>query len=116
MSFQQTVLIIAVLVLVVLLIAVATMLHWNAKEQWPPVVGDCPDYWMDLSGNGGECVNTHSLGTCNLPTKGDKNPANFAQSPYVGIGGTCAKYKWASQCDVTWDGITSGVPNPCQTQ
>jgi hypothetical protein len=38
---------------------------------------------------------------------------NFNQSPFNTSNGTCAKYTWATNCGVTWDGITSGVPNPC---
>ena len=35
-------------------------------------------------------------------------------TPYFrGSDGTCNKYKWAKSCDLTWDGITYGVANPC---
>jgi hypothetical protein len=113
MSFQRNVLIIAALALVLILGLVAYGFLHSSAEQWPPVVGDCPDYWMDKSGAGAECVNTHRLGECNLPTKDSNNAADFNKTPYTGIGGACAKYKWAEQCGVVWDGITSGVANPC---
>jgi hypothetical protein len=38
---------------------------------------------------------------------------DFTKAPYIGAASTCAKYKWANSCNVTWDGITSGVTNPC---
>ena len=114
MSFQKIVLIIAVILLILTLVIIGVALH-NAKsdESWPPLTGDCPDYWVDLAGTGEKCVNTHSLGTCNIPTKGDPNAMNFSVAPFKGNKGTCAKYTWAKGCDVTWDGITSGVSNPC---
>ena len=114
MSFQKIVLILAVVLLLLTLVIMGIALHQAKSEQtWPPLTGDCPDYWVDLSGNGGECVNTHSLGTCNLPSPGNKNAMDFSVAPFTGSKGTCAKYTWAQGCGVTWDGITSGVSNPC---
>ena len=40
---------------------------------------------------------------------------NFNQSPFTGDNGLCSKYNWATGCGVTWDGITSGISNPCDT-
>jgi hypothetical protein len=116
MSFQKLVLTIAIIILILLLVLIGTSLsNATAEEQWPPVIGSCPDYWVDLSGNGEACFNSHSLGTCNIPSEGNKNTKNFNQSPYNGTNGTCAKYKWANACKVTWDGLTYGVSNPCNS-
>ena len=68
-----------------------------------------------MSGNGEECFNSHSLGRCNVPSEGEKGTMNFNQSPFTDENGDCAKYTWATKCKVTWDGITSGVQNPCDT-
>jgi hypothetical protein len=38
---------------------------------------------------------------------------NFNEGPFDGTDEMCAKYKWSKVCDVTWDGITYGVENPC---
>ena len=82
---------------------------------WPPMVGDCPDFWVDLSGNGEACYNSHNLGRCNIPKDGELGTMNFDQQPFNTENGLCAKYKWATQkCNVTWDGITYGVPMPCK--
>jgi hypothetical protein len=116
MSFQKIVLTIAVILLIISLIVIAVSLgQAKQNEQWPPLVGDCPDYWVDLSGNGAKCVNTHSLGKCNIPTQGQDNSMDFTGSLFTGSNGTCAKYGWATGCNVTWDGITSGISNPCVT-
>ncbi len=114
MSFQKLVIGIALVCLFILLIIIGyTMYNAKKTDQWPPVIGDCPDYWIDLEGEGAACFNSKSLGTCNVPTDGDKNTMNFSQAPYTGSDGDCAKYLWAKGCNVTWDGINSGVSNPC---
>ena len=111
MSFQKTVLMVAVIALVVLLVFMAYVLTKAKYEaEWPPIVGNCPDYWVDLSGNGSMCVNEKSLGKCNLSSQ---NPMDFSKAPFIGENGLCSKYKWATNCDVSWDGITYGVSNPC---
>jgi hypothetical protein len=117
MTFQKIVLVIAVILLIITLIFIGMALS-KAKnsESWPPLVGECPDYWVDLSGNGAMCVNKQSLGKCNVPTTGDANSMDFTTSVFAGNNANCAKYTWAKGCDVTWDGITSGVTNPCSNQ
>jgi hypothetical protein len=113
MNFQQIILIIAIIILIIMLIIIGIALSKSTKENWPPIIGACPDYWIDISGNGSECINSQHLGTCNLPSETDKNPKNFNQPPFNGSSGNCSKYKWSKGCNVTWDGITSGVNNPC---
>ena len=113
-SFQKIVLIIAVVILILLLIFIGiTLKNSKSNQSWPPVTGDCPDYWVDMSGNGAQCVNKLRLGTCNIPTAASQNAMNFTANTFAGSNGTCAKYTWAQGCGVTWDGITSGVSNPC---
>jgi hypothetical protein len=116
MNFQKIVLTISLIILIILLVVIGVALSKASySETWPPVVGECPDYWVDMSGNGESCFNSHSLGRCNIPTEGEKGTMNFNQSPFTDENGTCAKYKWATSCQVTWDGITSGIKNPCDT-
>lgn len=116
MGFQTIVLTVATIILLILLVIIGLTLSKAAyPETWPPIVGDCPDYWVDMSGNGEACLNTHSLGTCNIPQEGNPNTMNFNQKPFTGTDGDCYRYKWANSCKVTWDGITSGVKNPCDT-
>jgi hypothetical protein len=116
MGFQTIVLVVSIIVLIIILVIIGiTLSKASYEEQWPPVVGECPDYWVDMSGNGEACFNSHSLGRCNIPTEGDKGTMNFNQSPFTGDNGLCSKYRWATSCKVTWDGITSGVSNPCDT-
>ena len=162
-------------ILLVIILIVMSVIFNKAKsnEVWPPFVSNCPDYWVDLSGNGGNCVNVKDLGKCNATTSGNEymldisgnssictdistltrcalpNSTNqeiggylfnipgiekgicadinnltkcsktpnmdFTQSPFTGSNGDCAKYTWATDCNVSWDGITYGVVSPCNT-
>lgn len=112
--YQQIVLATASIILIITLIFIGIAMSKGASNvSWPPIVNNCPDYWIDEGENGEQCVNTHRLGTCNIPSGEDKNSMNFNVAPYIGDSGTCAKYDWATACGVTWDGITSGIANPC---
>jgi hypothetical protein len=116
MNFQKIVITVAIIILIIILVFIGMALSKTRYgETWPPIVGDCPDYWVDMSGNGEACFNSQTLGRCNIPTEDNENTMNFNQSPFTGNDGTCSKYKWAKSCKVTWDGITSGVKNPCDT-
>ena len=111
-SFQKNVLIIALVILIVTLLFIGITIKQTKNEQWPPIIGDCPDYWIDLSGNGGQCVNVKDLGTCKSTTPGHFTQ-DFTTPAFTGSNGLCSKYNWANNCGVSWDGITYGVPNPC---
>ena len=120
-SFQSIVVVIAIILLIICLIFIGlSLVKSKNSSQWPPIVGECPDYWTDTSGNGANCVNIKKLGTCTTGGNGvspsDSIMAmNFTVAPYIGSVGTCAKYTWANRCGITWDGITSGIANPCTT-
>jgi hypothetical protein len=110
-GFQKTVLIIAlVILLIVLLVVGGSLMAAKANPTWPPMVPNCPDWWVsDGSGNASRCLNPKSLGTCS------EKYMDFNKSVFTGDNGACAKYKWASKCNVAWDGITYGVNNPCSS-
>ena len=63
-NFQKVIAIIFIILLIICLIIVGHALY-NHKfnTAYPPVVEDCPDYWLDKSdGNGSNCVNSQNLG------------------------------------------------------
>jgi hypothetical protein len=115
-GFQKSVLIVAVIILVLALVVMAIILSGKSGEEWPPLVSDCPDWWViDGSGNRATCTNVKDLGVCPA-NSGDKHQVmNFNSAAFTGDNGTCAKYTWANKCKVSWDGITYGVSNPCST-
>ena len=116
-GFQKIVLIAAIIILIIALIVIGIALYYaNASQQWPPLLPECPDYWnADGSGNNTTCTNIKDLGTC-PPSSGDTHLImNFNTPAFSGENSLCAKYTWAQKCGVSWDGITYGVNNPCQT-
>jgi hypothetical protein len=83
------------------------------------MVASCPDYWI-LNGYGDNAVCTDIKDLANKstcpPSNGKKHlQQNFNTPAFTGTNSTCAKYTWATNCGVSWDGITYGVSNPCQT-
>ena len=115
-GFQKIVLFSAIVMLIISLIMIGMALSQTTSQQWPPMTPQCPDYWaIDGSGNNATCVNVKNLGTC-PPSNGKKHlRMNFNNPAFTGSNELCAKYTWATKCGVSWDGITYGVSNPCQT-
>lgn len=113
-TFQKTILFAAIIILIISLVFIGLSLS-QAKDQqeWPPVIPECPDYWM-IDGSA-VCVNTKDLGTCPAPSGQKHLKMNFNTPSFTGSDELCAKYTWAKNCNVAWDGITYGVDNPCQT-
>ena len=191
-GFQKVTLLIAAVIMIIMLVVVGYLLRVQSQHmEWPPNAGNCPDYWSDVNGDGSKCINTHHLGTCELPmdlysveqntsihgndlkTMGDvslddcrgyctrknnctgfvyndKNQfcwlkgegiensdavsqdgytlyrkqadqieepssVDFTSSYYTGSDAACHKYRWAKNCGVTWDGVTTLDQSPCET-
>jgi hypothetical protein len=115
-GFQKIVLIIAIIVLIITLVFIGLVLVSSSGETWPPLVPDCPDWWIaDGSGNNSKCINVKDLGVCPAQSGQKHQVMNFNSSMFTGDNGTCAKYTWANKCKVSWDGITYGVENPCNS-
>lgn len=103
MSFQQIVLIIAGVLLVVFLIMIAFSISGvRSKLVYPPEQAECPDYWKVVGVN--KCENVKGLGngTCS-------NVMDFNGAQYQGASGLKEKQKWAQQCGLVWDGVTNYV-------
>lgn len=115
-GFQKIVLFVAIVLLIIALVVIGIALSYSTNQTWPPMTPSCPDYWsIDGSGNNAVCINVKDLGTC-PPQSGQQHlTMNFNGPAFTGSNSLCAKYTWANNCGVTWDGITYGVNNPCQT-
>jgi len=114
-NFQKIVLILATIILIIILIFIGINLaNLNSSQTWPPVIPQCPDYWeIDETGNKTKCKNTLKLGTCSASSGTDYQLVDFNTPEFTGDNALCAKYNWANNCKVSWDGITYGVENPC---
>jgi len=115
-GFQKIVLIGAIIILIIALIFIGIALSYSKNKMWPPMVPSCPDYWqIDGSGNNTTCTNIKDLGSCPSQSGQPHLVMNFNNPAFTGANGLCAKYTWAKNCNISWDGITYGVNNPCQT-
>ena len=81
------------------------------EEDDVPIVPQCPDFWeIEDTSTGPQCVNVQDLGTCSAAA-GNKHLSMKLKSQ--SFADNCAKYTWAKNCNIAWDGITYGVDNPC---
>ena len=101
MNFQKITIIVALVILILMLLLVAYMMH-RAKQTaaWPPMISECPDYFEVVSPE--VCNNVKGLGSCH-------GVINFSSPNYQGQAGLKQKKAWATQCGVTWDGITNNT-------
>ena len=99
MSFQKTVFMIAV-VLFILIMTVIGVLMTKSKAgmEFPPEIGNCPDYWELIDVDGEKvCSNVKNLGTC---TQKEMKPTAYKSR--------VEKCNWAKKkCNIAWDGITN---------
>ena len=119
-SFNKTVLIVACVLLILGLILIGVFISKNIeKAAYPPVVGDCPDYW-DVSYNSvskkicsSNSINTGTTGTTITKFGGFELSCNYYPVSNFTNAGTsvddiiCAKHNWAKECNIHWDGITN---------
>jgi hypothetical protein len=100
MNFQFSILIFAIsLVIVGTLILRYSVKASIQSQKWPPFIANCPDYWIDTTGDGSACTGS-----------------NMNVSPAVGCFGTvnfntmntCQKYNHSNTCGIYWDGINYG--------
>uniref|UniRef100_A0A6C0KFH4 CPW-WPC domain-containing protein n=1 Tax=viral metagenome TaxID=1070528 RepID=A0A6C0KFH4_9ZZZZ len=100
MNFQKIILIIATIILVFSLLTIGLLIRSSKTDLvFPPMIGQCPDYWKEISNN--VCKNVLNLGkmTCD-------HVKDFSGSEYQGKQGTIEKCNWAKSCDLVWDGVT----------
>jgi hypothetical protein len=113
MNFYKSVFVIMVIVLIVCLSFLGVIIMNSKKDKkFPSVTSDCPDYFV--KNDDGHCVNKHAMG--DGPTDSctgaidfqDLNKFPNAQNPGMGKNSAiCEKKKWANNCGVQWDGITT---------
>jgi hypothetical protein len=114
-SFQQIILLIAFIILLIIFLFIGGSLAYASKNGTiPPDLPQCPDYWeIETTATGSQCVNVQNLGTCPAAS-GDTNLSiDFSSGNFTD---NCAKYTWANNCNIAWDGLTYGSDNPCTTK
>lgn len=111
-NFQSITVIVAIVILIICLIFIGIQLRKSKYDkQYPPVTGDCPDYWLDMSdGTGSNCINKQAdLGNADCAKTMD-----FSGAFWTGDSGLCRKSQWAKRCNLTWDGVTNNS-HACDT-
>ena len=114
-GFQKITLLIALMILLLIFLFLGGSLAYASKNvPDAPIISQCPDFWeIEETPTGAKCVNIQNLGICPA-ANGDEhlivdfNSGNFTNN--------CAKYTWANNCNIAWDGLTYGIANPCTTE
>jgi hypothetical protein len=105
-EYQKSIIITAIVSFILVFLIVCIILYRNnLSKNWPPSIAPCPDWWKSI-GNG-KCYNKKNLGTCN------NKIMDFNIPTFKGSNGLCAKYNWANNCNLAWDGLNYGTINPC---
>lgn len=111
-TFNRIVIVVALCFLLGMLVLVGYLVNnskYNAK--WPPVIGECPDYWEVEKGEDGKyrCIvnerNTN-VGRCNQASY-NTFISGLSENDLKGISGLRKKSKWANDCGIMWDGVTN---------
>lgn len=99
------------LALLIVTTVIMAISMWRASKAttFPPVIGECPDYWTaSASKHGTLCTNVLGMGnpnSCKVANPG--STMKFAGASWNGPDGNCKKAKWARKCGLTWDGLTN---------
>jgi len=112
--FNKIVLLVATIVLIIMLILLYFFLSKSLfEDSYPPIISDCPDYW-DISLNSNQekvCIDNlkinSGLGTSYCNKEKDVSFFKLIGTDKDDI--ICQKYKWAKDCQITWDGITNNT-------
>ena len=100
MAFQQIVLTIALISLILWLVIIGVLLYYNRLDaQWPPEISECPDYW-DV-GPDGACKVNAALGNA-----GNGSCTSYKPPQSQTNDSRCTRQQWAKSCGIYWDGIT----------
>lgn len=113
-------LVIFIIFLIVLIFNYTNYDNWRTPQK-------CPDFWVEEEN--GQCYNIKGLGKCLSSNIGEFSTNNvkfqkniekekFYYMDFNNLSGgntPCNKQKWASGCDIAWDGITYGYGKnvPC---
>lgn len=104
MGFQKTVLIIALVILTLCIIFIATVISKNeGNKKWPPETATCPPYYIVTKDN--TCIrdpDAPKIGESN--TQCDTFNLRSSGNAYKSDRDKCM---WANECKIHWDGISA---------
>tara|TARA_Y100000389_G_scaffold134458_1_gene131927 strand:- start:831 stop:1220 length:390 start_codon:yes stop_codon:yes gene_type:complete len=115
-SFNKTVIISGMVILVITLIIVGVFVSKSLSEsKFPPIESDCPDYWdVELSEDGkSTCVNNTNINSyTNISDQNKTKCTTYPTESFYANGSSsidvlCSKADWANSCGIVWDGVTN---------
>jgi hypothetical protein len=108
-NFNRTVLLIASVLLILGLIIIGIFILKNVENSaYPPVIGDCPDYWDVYYNNNQKKCRHKNINAEDVSARCRDYPvAEFSATGTSAADILCAKNKWAKSCNIHWDGITN---------
>jgi hypothetical protein len=113
-GFQKmTILITSAILLIIFIFIAGSLVYAPNNDQNAPIIAQCPDFW-EIGGTDASstCINVQDLGTCPAAAGDEHLTLDFNSGNFTD---NCAKYTWANNCNIAWDGLTYGVENPCTT-
>jgi len=107
MNFYSTTLFIFLILLILILAYIAYTLAFPDDVQYPPIVANCPDYWVNSKSQNGDPQ-------CELPIELQSEyklltgKKTFSSFPISEVQTDCDKLKWIkNNSGFTWDGISN---------
>jgi len=124
-QFQRVVIGLAIVIFLSIIAFLLYMLFSTAtKGTWPPTEQNCPDYYIDVAGDGSMCrgvtglafqtklTPAKTIGTVTIAADGCTGISGMNAAGFVSGSGAyprlCAKNTMAAACGATWDGVTYG--------
>lgn len=109
MTFQRWILVIFIIGLLISAIIFSYSIRSTIKKKkWPPVIANCPDYWIDQTGDGSKCVSVSFNESNGSSCSGTVDFSNM---------NLCQKYKQMQKCKtIIWEGVTHSNPDAKQCQ
>ena len=123
-SFYQTVLLVAVILLILALVGLGILLqNQDSGKVFPPNQSTCPDAWdvsmsvsgelfctMDISGKNNGDLSFNEIGTQDYSNNYIKKTSLNGTKVYIKFKPevlVCDKRKWANTHGVIWDGVSN---------
>ena len=106
-NFNTLVLKVAIIILIICLLFIGWAIYtsmYGKNVEFPPVTGNCPDYWnANMENNSEYCENTLMVGNGG----NNSNDPECQKFSTNSIMTSCQKFTLANKCDLTWEGITN---------
>tara|TARA_B100000424_G_scaffold160679_1_gene123070 strand:+ start:372 stop:743 length:372 start_codon:yes stop_codon:yes gene_type:complete len=116
-TFNKITLNISIIILIISLIFMFIYIGNSfEKNNFPPVIADCPDYWTIKRDKDENIICQNNSNINKSRRNSGCNNYNIALFNERGTSYNdikCAKYNWAKKCKLSWSGVTNDK-NSCK--